>query len=1091
MKKTISSLLFFFLVITLFFYNSISAIIGPVIPGQSLWCINQRMASEIDNIESKLDNLCQATMITEPGTIAAEGAYCLGNEIMGAITIAASNVDLDLSNRRITDGIIVNGDLDQISIENGTVEGGSDAISVLPGTHNVTIHDVTVKNGTRGISLQGVTDSVISNCEMTSNATGIELESSRNITIKNCVALSNTFAGYSLISSTTNNLQDCKALSTGEGNAGVTNNNVFGFVANDGSSNIFERCIAGATQALTTTDQNSLVAGFALRGLENCTKIIECEAAKSITSPDGVTVPYGILLESRFDGVTTVTSVNPEDDNEEISSVAWSPDGKYVAITISTTPTTDEPRLFLYKFDRLTQGLVKLVAIDVGISELNAVAWSPDGLYLAVGGDIDNLDDFLIYKFDHIGETLTRVKTVTVGDQVQEVRSINWSFDGRFIALGVTGSDILGIPGVIVLKFDAVTETVTLIAGANPDGGALDDIIFSVEWSPDGKYLAVGGTVNGTTGNDLFIYSFNESLSLPQSALTQVVSVNPDGGATDSITAVTWSPDGNYLAVGGQISGITGNDLFVYRFDRSTNTLTPIASVNPDGGSSAVLALSWSPDGVYLAAGGIFTGTTGNDFFVYRFDRGVGTLTEIDSDAVGGTESTINSISWSPDGGYVAVGGDIAGNDVFVLSALQFPVSNVIKNNTVYCNSGNQYPGGVGISGSSICNYIANNTAYSNPINPPIVGSNYQFVTNVFRQLFGTMPSTLQNVSLTTCEPPCNPVDLELLIKQNLNKTEIIIDSLACGATPITAEDAFGGSVAINESGNYCLATDITADISITATCVSLDLNNRCLTGTIAISQVDDIVVKNGFILPPVPDEAPEAGIMIDALCNNVVIENMIITCANTAISLIDGRSGISTGGNDVQIINCTVKSGNAGDEAVGGDGIIVAEDATRTLIKDCVILATGNGGTGGGAGGGRGGHGISVGLNAIVSLTEIINCIVFSTGNGGTDPVTTGGDAGHAIFIGATAVDTSVRNCTLRNTGTGGAGTPSGLDGRAVQDLQTTAANFSMIYSNFAHNIANSVKYNIQNTGVESGVLTPNPPTSTVINPLANVYAS
>jgi hypothetical protein len=83
------------------------------------------------------------------------------------------------------------------------------------------------------------------------------------------------------------------------------------------------------------------------------------------------------------------------------------------------------------------------------------------------------------------------------------------------------------------------------------------------------------------------------------------------------------------------------------------------------------------------------------------------------------------------------------------------------------------------------------------------------------------------------------------------------------------------------------------------------------------------------------------------------------------------------------------------------------------------------------------------------------------------------------------------VRNCTLRNTGFGGTGTPNGVDGRAVQDLQTTTADFSMIFSNFAHNIANSIKYNIQNTGVESGVLTPNPPTSTVINSFANVYAS
>ena len=47
---------------------------------------------------------------------------------------------------------------------------------------------------------------------------------------------------------------------------------------------------------------------------------------------------------------------------------------------------------------------------------------------------------------------------------------------------------------------------------------------------------------------------------------------------------------------------------------------------------------------------------------------------------------------------------------------------------------------------------IIGNTSYSNPIvscaNTPIVSSNYQFVTNIFKGISTDLPSSLQNVGL-------------------------------------------------------------------------------------------------------------------------------------------------------------------------------------------------------------------------------------------------------------------------------------------------------------------------------------------------------
>lgn len=1116
MKKSMVCSIYLFIVFITFCQNSL-AIVGPVIPGQSLWCINKRIASEVDNLESKLDHLCHATMITGPTTITMEGAYCLGNTINGAITIAASHVDLDLSNRRVTQGITVNSGLNQVTIHNGTVQGGSDAIAVNGGSQNITIEEVTVKNGIRGISLTGVTDAWITNCEMVLNTTGLELNACHKVVVTDCVAGDNMRAGFSLVSTTTCTFENCKALSTGINNTGVVNTNVFGFVASNGYGNIFERCIANSTQAFTTTDANSLIAGFALRGTESGTKIIDSEAANSTTGLSGLTIPYGILLEARFDSFTSVTAVTLDMPNTVIlSSVDWSPDGQYIAVGGAMSKYTGND-LRIYKFDRLTNVLTEVTSVNPdGISTDDQIItqWSPDGKYLAVSGALDgttNDKGLFVYRFDRQSEMLVLVNAVNPHGLLpqNELEAIAWSPDGKYLA---GGGDITGGGQLVLFKFDRVAETMTQVFSLAP-GGDQSAGVASLDWSPDGLYLAVGAAQDNASGNDLFVYKFDRSAQ----TLTQVVNINPDaGGSNDIIRAVEWSPSGIYLAVGGVINGVTNNDLFIYRFNRSNETLSEVDSVNPDSGSASdqIFAVSWSPDGTALAVGGLISGTTNNDLFVYKFNRNNEKLTEFASLNPNGGSSVdfVGSLDWSPDGQYLAflsLTSDTSLNNLFIFRTFQFPFKNVIKNNTVYNNSGGSGPQGIGISGSSICNLIVGNSAYSNPINPSIIDTSYQFVCNVFNQLFGSTPSDLQNIAIGTCDPIFNPDDVTLLVKQNINRTIDIqskIDNLSlCAPIPLTNESITSlgpDTITIDEPGCYCLSADLAVDIVITVSCVCVDLMERCLKGTITVQTADDVVVKNGFVNAPAPTSDGSSAITIALTTNGVTLDKLMVDCANTTAVSLSGRVGISTAGNDTQILNCTVKSGSAstiaggGVGAIGGNGISVLEDANRTLIKNCVILATGNGSPGAaGTNGGRAGHGIAVGFTGVPAFTEVLECIVFSTGNGGNGGtgMTTGGDGGHAVHVGANAVDTSVRNCTLRNTGSGGTGgSASGINGRAVNDLQTTAASFSMIFSNFAHNIANAtVKYNIQNTGVESGILTPNPPTSTVVNPLANVYAS
>ncbi len=316
-----------------------------------------------------------------------------------------------------------------------------------------------------------------------------------------------------------------------------------------------------------------------------------------------------------------------------------------------------------------------------------------------------------------------------------------------------------------VFKFDRSAETLTSVAGALGTAGQVNDI----DWSPDGKYIAMGGF--GTTGGtgDIFqVFRFDRSTE----TLTDVAGAL---GTSFSVRISIWSFDGQYIAVGG--GSLTGNELQVFRFDRSTETLTSVAGALESGNINSG---DWSPDGKYIAVAGSFTGVgTGDDFQIIQFDRGAQTLTPVEG--AFGVDPGLRDdvIAWSPDGKYIVFGHNGTSEQRFVItSALQFPQSNVIKGNTVYCNSGGQFPSGVGIAAPSITNMVIGNTAFNNPIPraayEPVVETNYQFVTNVFNQLFGEGPSLTQNIATSAL----NPLPIVPDVPAKIKRIELLLESL-------------------------------------------------------------------------------------------------------------------------------------------------------------------------------------------------------------------------------------------------------------------------------------------------------------------------
>src|SRR2546421_2476833 len=195
-------------------------------------------------------------------------------------------------------------------------------------------------------------------------------------------------------------------------------------------------------------------------------------------------VPSGLTLLRTFQSFSN------------INRIAWSPDGRTLAVA-----TRDK---IIHLWDTNTGNIRHTLEGNFNFS----LAWSPDGTMLATG-DIR----FLFLWNTKTGELLAELKTPTKSN-----KSIAWSPDGKVLA---SGSD----DGSIRL-WDVGSKTVlsTLTQHASD--------VNSIAWSPDGRTLASGS-------DDATICLWNPETEQLIYTLTEHY---------DSINNVAWSPDGHILA---------------------------------------------------------------------------------------------------------------------------------------------------------------------------------------------------------------------------------------------------------------------------------------------------------------------------------------------------------------------------------------------------------------------------------------------------------------------------------------------------------------------------------------------------------------
>lgn len=304
--------------------------------------------------------------------------------------------------------------------------------------------------------------------------------------------------------------------------------------------------------------------------------------APSLTASGKVIVP---ALPETAVGTILRTYRNHSDS---IQALAWSPDGKYLA-------TGGRDKL-VHVWDVATGD--KICTYARHSTYVYSLAWSPDGKRIISTS----------FATAHVWDALTGDNVVVYHDHSLWVYTSAWSSDGRVIATGGAEGEVhfwTDLSGKNIYKYQASSRVVKAVAWSHAVGST--KIVAGCE-------DATAHSWNAATGDTALIYK----------------------GHAKEITSVAWSPNDHQIVSGSRDKTVqiwdacVGNTLYTYR-----------------GHTKEVSAVAWSPGGKFIASAGedktvrIWDVATGNTTYIYHCHT-----------------STVCAIAWSPDGTRIASAGD-------------------------------------------------------------------------------------------------------------------------------------------------------------------------------------------------------------------------------------------------------------------------------------------------------------------------------------------------------------------------------------------------------------------------------------------------
>ena len=327
-------------------------------------------------------------------------------------------------------------------------------------------------------------------------------------------------------------------------------------------------------------------------------------------------IAVALLMIAQTSPVTAKQSHSP--GNGTACAIAWSPDGKTLAIG-------GNRGIWFY-----TPDLSPVSHMDSKDKEITALAWNPNGKQLATVHGIDKIQlwDIASSKIQPLEKSATPTK--------YWIGSISYSPDGKRIA-GANGKSGAHI-------WD--TTTSKLLSTLRSDATA-----YSVAWQPEGNWLAVGtGQLkpikerwndNKIGINDTAILQIWDVSSQKLIRTFMPVGITPldDMGFLPPIRTVQWFNNGKAIV------GVTQSQFSFFAYDVEHDQALDIMDADTTQiGGSGLTAIMYAPDGKSRA-----TVTWAGVTSVFMFTTTGHSQFKLDE------SNEIRALAWSPDSQRFAV----------------------------------------------------------------------------------------------------------------------------------------------------------------------------------------------------------------------------------------------------------------------------------------------------------------------------------------------------------------------------------------------------------------------------------------------------
>ncbi len=273
--------------------------------------------------------------------------------------------------------------------------------------------------------------------------------------------------------------------------------------------------------------------------------------------PDGNAVAIvhdgGALAIIGFDKVTGFNMTPLIDTNlgiGDLNSVDWHPSGTYLVASGDSTPFVRA-----YAWDGATLGSA-ITPPNLPTANVHNVAWSPDGLRIAVHQQLSTAASILVYTWTGTAFAASPVSPATAAGTSA---GLSWHPSQTYLA---AGSNAVGAGGLRVWPWSNATGFGVQLSDPTFTGTASR---VSVAWRPQGNALMGIGQISGGS-NFLEVVDFTSddlSTTATQPATAPTVSFPTGFGGT------AWTPDGGVLF----IAGSGGREMEAYEYTAALTNL--------------------------------------------------------------------------------------------------------------------------------------------------------------------------------------------------------------------------------------------------------------------------------------------------------------------------------------------------------------------------------------------------------------------------------------------------------------------------------------------------------------------------------------